>query len=65
MQTNSNSNQPSFYLQRPNSPKNILTHQHSTKNFALKHSIGANQNPPQLVSMQKLKIGDNASQPIH
>lgn len=61
---------PVYYLQRPNSPKNMLNHAHSAKNISLTMSIGANQNPstfiPQYKTRQELPqtIGSDTSIPM-
>ena len=36
---------PVYYLQRPDSPKNMISHAQSSKNLSLTMSIGANQSP--------------------
>jgi hypothetical protein len=59
MQTNSNQSQ-TYFLQRPNSPKNPLVPSSSNKNISLTLSIGANQNPSHLIPYQKFKLPDPA-----
>lgn len=55
MQGNVNVIQSPYFFQRPNSPKGTLNHNSSSKNVSLSLSIGANQNPQQLIPFQKMK----------
>ena len=46
---------PVYYLQRPNSPKNMMSHTSSAKNISLTMSIGANQAPSNFLPAYKTK----------
>lgn len=55
LQQNQPQYKPVYYLQRPNSPKNMLNHANSAKNISLTMSIGPNQNPTTFLPQYKTK----------